>query len=92
MRVSCVMHQHLKANIQTSSSIKLLDLQFSNFTWSMTRLQGLSNVKLGRSNIQDGCVLLKIAKTTKSISSPENFGMEYQWKIGVQNCKNEKNL
>ena len=21
-----------------------------------------------------------------------NFGMEYQWNIGIQNCKNEKNL
>ena len=21
-----------------------------------------------------------------------NFGMEYQWNLGIQNCKNEKNL
>ena len=40
-------------------------------------------------------LLLKIAKTTKSTSSQEPldiFGMEYQWNIGIQNCKNDKNL
>ena len=30
-RAACVDRQHLKTNIQTSSSIKLLDLQFLNF-------------------------------------------------------------
>ena len=35
-RTSCVIRQHLNTNIQLSSSIELLDLQFSNYTWSMS--------------------------------------------------------
>ena len=47
-RASCIVCQHLKTNIQTSFSIKLLHLQFSNFTWSMTCHQGLRIIGGGR--------------------------------------------
>ena len=96
-RASCIVRQHLKTNIQTSFSIKLLHLQFSNFTWSMTCHQGIRIIKLGQVEYPRWPPLLKIAKITKSTFSPElldilNFGFEYQWNTGIQNCKNEKNL
>ena len=70
-RASCIVRQHLKTNIQTSFSIKLLHLQFSNFTWSMTSHQGLRNIKLGQVEYPRWPPLLKIAKITKSTFSPE---------------------
>ena len=98
-RASCIVGQHLKTNIQTSFSIKLLHRQFSNFTWIMTWHQGLRVIKLGQVEYPRWPPLLKIAKITKSAFSPEptgyfwlNFGMEYEWNIGIQNYKNEKNL
>ena len=81
--VSCISCQHLKTNIQTSS-IKLLDIQFWNFTWSMTWLQGLRIVKLGQVEYGRWPLLLKIAKTTKSSSFPEPldiFGWILAWNI-----------
>ena len=68
---SCIIRQHLKTNIQTSFSIKLLHLQFSNFTWSMTCHQGIRIIKLGQVEYPRWPPLLKIAKITKSTFSPE---------------------
>ena len=70
---SCVMHRppELKTNIQTSFSIKLSHLQFSNYTWSMTCHQGLRIIKLGQVEYPRWPPLLKIAKITKSTFSPE---------------------
>ena len=82
----------LETNIQTSFSIKLLHLQFS----SMTCHQGLRIRKLGQVENPRWPPLLKIAKITKSTFLQNHwiflaeFGMEYQWNIGIQNCKNEK--
>ena len=59
---SCLVRNHLKTNIQTWSSIKVLDLQFSNLTWGMTWLQGLRIVKLGQVEYPRWPLLLKIAK------------------------------
>ena len=70
-RASCIIGQQLKTNIQTSFSIKLLHLQFSNFTWSMTCHQGLRIIKLGQVEYPKWPPLLKIAKITKSTFSPE---------------------
>ena len=44
---------------------KALDLQFSNFTWSMARLQGLIVAKLGQVKYPRWPLLLEIAKITK---------------------------
>ena len=70
-RVLCIVRQHLKTNIQTSFSIKLLHLQFSNFTWSTTCHQCLRIIKLGQVEYPRWLPLLKIAKITKSTFSPE---------------------
>ena len=70
-RASCIVRQHLKTNIQTYFSIKLLHLQFSNFTWSMTCHQGLRIIKLGQVEYPRWPPFLKIAKITKSTFSPE---------------------
>ena len=60
---------------------------------------GSQNYKIGSGRISKMAAITKIAKITKSTFSPEpleyfwlKFGMEYQWNIGIQNCKNEKNL
>ena len=70
-RASYVVRRHLKTNIQTSFSIKLLHLLFSNFTWSMTWHQGLRIIKLGQVEYPRWPPLLQIAKITKSTFSPE---------------------
>ena len=48
-----------------SGSIKLLHLQFSNFTWSMICHQGLRIIKLGQVEYPRWPPLLKIAKKKK---------------------------
>ena len=72
-RASGIVCQHLKTNIQTSFSIKLLHLQISNFTWRMTWHQGLRIIKLGQDEYPRWRPLLKIAKITKSTFSPERL-------------------
>ena len=68
---SCIVGQHFKTNIQKSFSTKLLHLQFSNFTRSMTWHQGLRMIKLGQVQYPRWPPLLKIANITKSTFSQE---------------------
>ena len=85
----CVVGLHMKTNIQTSFSIKLLYLQFSNFTWSMTWHQ---NYKIWSGQISKMATITKNSKNNKinffSRTSGYfwlNFGMEYQWTIPHRN-------
>ena len=55
------------------------------------------NYKIGSGRISKMAAITKIAKITKSIFLQNRwiflaeFWHEYQWNIGIQNCKNEKN-
>ena len=57
------------------------------------------NYKIGSGGISQMAAITKNSKKNKINSFSRtagyfwlNFGMEYQWIIGIQNCKNEKNL
>ena len=80
----CVIH--LASTIKNilfkhTSSIKVLDLWFSNFSWSITWLQSLRIVKLGQVECLRWPLLLKTAKITKSTSSPESLPVSTYWNI-----------
>ena len=66
----------LETKFQISSSLKPLDLQFSNFTWSMIQLQGF-RVNLGKIEFERWSPLLKTVNNNFSRNKPI-FGMEYQ--------------
>ena len=92
---SCVMHRPstLENKYSTPFSIKLLHLQFSNFA------PGSQNYKIGSGRISKMAAITKNSKNYKinffsrtAIYFWLNFGMEYEWNIGIQNYKNEKNL
>ena len=60
---------------------------------------GSQNSKIGSGPISKMAAITKISKNNKINFFSRitryfwlNFGMEYQWNIGIQNCKNEKNL
>ena len=60
---------------------------------------GSQNCKIGSGQISKMAAVTKNSKNNKINFSCRttgyfwlNFGMEYQWNIGIQNCKNEKNL
>ena len=56
---------------------------------------GSQNYKIGSGRISKMAAITKNSKNNKINFSPEPldiFGMEYAWNIGIQNCKNEKNL
>ena len=57
------------------------------------------NYKIGLGRISKMAAITKISKNNKINFFSRmagyfwlNVGMEYQWNIGIQNCKNEKNL
>ena len=57
------------------------------------------NYKIGSGRISKMAAITKNSKNNKINFFSRtaryfwlNFGMEYQWNIGIQNCKNEKNL
>ena len=58
---------------------------------------GSQNYKIGSGRISKVAAITKNSKKNKINFFSRtagyfwlNFGMEYQWKIGIQNCKNEK--
>ena len=59
---------------------------------------GSQNCKIGSDRISKMAAVTKNSKNNKiNFFSTTgyfwlNFGMEFQWKIDIQNCKNEKNL
>ena len=60
---------------------------------------GSQNYKMGSGRISKMSAITKNSKNNKINFFSRtagyfwlNFGMEYQWNIGIQNCKNEKNL
>ena len=60
---------------------------------------GSQNYKIGSGRISKMAAITKNSKNNKSNFFSRtagyfwlNFGMEYQWNIGIQNYKNEKNL
>ena len=60
---------------------------------------GSQNYKIGSGRIRKMAVITKNNKNNKINFFSRttgyfwlNFSMEYQWNIGIQNCKNEKNL
>ena len=60
---------------------------------------GSQNYKIGSGRISKMATITKNSKNNKINFFSRtagyfwlNFGMEYQWNIGIQNCKNEKNL
>ena len=60
---------------------------------------GSQNYKMGSGRISKMSAITKNSKNNKINFFSRtagyfwlNFGMEYQWNIGIQNCKNEKHL
>ena len=59
---------------------------------------GSQNYKIGSGRISEMAAFTKNSKNNKINFSRTtryfllNFGMEYQWNIGIQNCKNEKKI
>ena len=71
-------------SIQMTFSLKPLHPWFSNFTCCMTRLQGFWMTKFSLVQNPRWPLLLKIAKTLKSLFSPEPlgiFGWNFTWSI-----------
>ena len=59
----------------------------------MIRLQGFRIIELGQVKNPRWPRLLKIAKITKSTSSPVPIGIigyKFTWNLGIQNCKSKK--
>ena len=99
-RALCIVRQQLKTNIQTSFSIKLLHLRtVLKFYMEHDLAPGSLNYKTELGRISKMAAITKNSKNNKINFYSRttgyfwlNFDMEYQWNIGIQNCKNENNL
>ena len=71
---------------------------FLKFHMEHDLTRGSQNCKIGSGRITKMAAITKNSKNNKINVFPRtcifwlNFGMEYQWNIGIQNYKNEKNL
>ena len=98
---SCVMHrpstlENKYSNIFFYKSIAPTALKFY---MEHDLPPGSQNYKIGSGLISKMATITKNSKNNKINFFSRtagyfwlNFGMEYQWNIGIQNCKNEKNL
>ena len=95
-RASCIVRQHLKTNIQTSFPIKTIAPTVLKFYMEHDLPPGSQNYKIGPGRISKMTAITKNSKNNKINFFSRtagyfwlNFGMEYQWNIGIRNCKNE---
>ena len=98
-RATCIVRHHLKTNIQTSFFYKTFAPTVLKFYMEHDLPPRSQNYKIGSGRISKMAAITKNSKNNNiNFFSREaeyfwlNFGMEYQWNIGIQNCKNEKNL
>ena len=98
--VSCIMRCPLTLENKYSSIFfyKTIAPTVLKFYMEHDLAPGSQNYKIGSGRISKMASITKNSKNKISFFSRTtgyfwlNFCMEYQWKIGIQNCKNEKNL
>ena len=96
---SCIVRQHLKTNIQTSFFYKTIASTVLKFYMEHDLPPGSQNYKIGLGRISQMAAITKNNKNNKFNFFSRtagyfwlNFGMEYEWDIGIKNYKNEINL
>ena len=98
---SCVMHcpSTLENKYSNIFFYKTIAPTVLKFYMEHDRPPGSQNYKIGSGRISKMAAITKNSKNNKITffsGTAEyfwlNFGMEYQWNIGIQNYKNEKNL
>ena len=98
-RASCIVRQHLKTNIQISFFYKTIAPTVLKLYMEHDLPPESQNYKTGLGRISKMAAITRNSKNNKINFFSRtaeyfwlNFGMEYQWNIGIQNYKNEKNL
>ena len=96
---SCVMHRPSTLENKYSNIFfyKTIAPTVLKFFMEHDLLPGSQNDKTGSGRISKMAAITKNSKNNKINFFSRtakyfwlNFGMEYQWNIGIQNCKNEK--
>ena len=99
--VLCVMHRPSTLENKYSNIFfyKTIAPTVLKFYMEHDLVPGSQNYKIGSGRISKMAAITKNSKNNKIIFSSRttgyfwlNFGMEYQWNIGIQNYKSEKNL